>query len=490
MTDGIVITPGGARPKSRVHLIEPGYILDGSGDRLRKIDSSGRVVTEFGRIAPRPRNEPLMPRNVAFPAGKIAALGSGWITFAFWNNDSGTPISSFTTTWIVPPPPSTQSAQLIYLFNGIQSETMILQPVLQWGNNGDFGGNSWVVASWFADGQGGEAFHSQPVGVSPGDVLTGVMTLTSESNFSGTILFSYNCEFRGVKNSGGIVSNVQQLFQCVETLEAYNITRCSDYPNTIDTAMTAISIRTGTSTPIVSWTPTNLVTDCGQNTGVVSNSATSGEVDLFYGTGAVPAGQTVLLYDHNAGQADVVGFDALGKLDLDTTNSGWRTSWDIIVVADLVGNGRQQILLYDRNAGQADVVGFDDTGQTNLDTTNSGWRTSWDIIVVGDFVGNGRQQILLYDRNAGQADVVGFDDTGQTNLDTTNSGWLTSWDMIVVGDFVGNGRQQILLYDRNAGQADVVGFNDTGQTNLDLTNSGWRTSWNIIVAGDFVRNGQ
>src|SRR5205823_216391 len=47
-----------------------------------------------------------------------------------------------------------------------------------------------------------------------------------------------------------------------------------------------------------------------------------------------------------------------------------------------------------------------------LDTTNSGWRTSWDPIVAGDFVGNGRQQVLLYDRAAGQADVVGFIGTG------------------------------------------------------------------------------
>ena len=104
----------------------------------------------------------------------------------------------------------------------------------------------------------------------------------------------------------------------------------------------------------------------------------------------------------------------------------------------------------------------------NLDPTDPNWRKSWDIIVVGDFIGNGKDQVLLYDRSAGQADVVGFDVHGNPNLDTTNSGWRTSWNLITAGNFVGNGRSQIVLYDRNAGHADVVGFNNAGlEVNLD-----------------------
>ena len=84
-------------------------------------------------------------------------------------------------------------------------------------------------------------------------------------------------------------------------------------------------------------------------------------------------------------------------------------------------------VLYDQSAGSADVFGFDATGNMNLDTTISGWRTSWYAIVPGHFIGNGRSQLLLYDRSAGNADVVGFDDTGNVNLDTINSGWRTTW---------------------------------------------------------------
>jgi hypothetical protein len=173
----------------------------------------------------------------------------------------------------------------------------------------------------------------------------------------------------------------------------------------------------------------------------------------------IPAGKASVVVIANGIASNPVSVTVSSvRENLDTTNSGWRSSWDVIVAGDFIGNGRQQILLYDRAAGQADVVGFDSNGRTNLDTTNSGWRTSWDAIVAGALIGNNRQQILLYDRAVGQADLVGFDSNGNTNLDMTNSGWRNSWIVIVAGAFIGNGRQQILLYDRGAGQADVVGF--------------------------------
>src|SRR6266545_2828016 len=65
--DDTVVTPGGVRHKSLVHLIEPGHILDGAGNRLRKLHRSGRVVADFGPIIHRPVEGPLMPANVALP---------------------------------------------------------------------------------------------------------------------------------------------------------------------------------------------------------------------------------------------------------------------------------------------------------------------------------------------------------------------------------------------------------------------------------------
>jgi len=278
MPEDQVITPGGYRAKSMVYEIETGHSLRMAAGRLQKIDPQGRLAADLGAITPRPGLRPLMPGNSFVPETVKPALGTGWITYADWSNNSGHPISSFRTTWVVPPAPATNSGQLIYLFNGIQNSTMIYQPVLQWGNNGAFGGNYWVVASWYADGQGGQAAHTTPVNVHIGQVLVGLMTLTSQSS-SG---FTYNCQFQGIAGTSLPIQNVQQLTWCAETLEAYNLQHCSDYPDCQFTAMLDIAIVCGSTTPSIAWSPQAPVTDCGQHCNVISNSATSGQVDLCY----------------------------------------------------------------------------------------------------------------------------------------------------------------------------------------------------------------
>lgn len=279
MSEDLVVTPGGARARSLVHLVESGTILDGSAGRYRKLHSSGRVLADLGPITYRTVGRPLMPRHVVQPRGVAPAFGSGWITYASWTNATGTSISQFSTQWVVPQAPATQSGQLIYIFNGIQNSTMIYQPVLQWGDNNAFGGNYWCVASWYADGQGGQAFHSTPVNVNPGDTLVGIMMQTAQ----GPSGFSYNCQFQGIANSGLPIQNVEELTYCVETLECYSITQCSDYPNADKTAMSAINIETGATHPTLGWTVTNAVTDCGQHTQLFDlDCASNGEVDLWY----------------------------------------------------------------------------------------------------------------------------------------------------------------------------------------------------------------
>jgi len=292
MAEQFIITPGGHRAASLVHLVEPGNVLDGTGGRIRKLDRTGKVLADHGQIPIRPGSRPLMPLNVtsvppvaAKSAGavrasgtKVPGLGTGWITYAFWNNGTGNPITSFKTGWRVPPNPRTSDGELIYLFNGIQNSTMIYQPVLQFGSNGSFGGNYWCVASWYADGQNGQAFHSQPTQVDIDQLLIGLMTLTG--NAGGQ--FSYNCLFQGIANSALPIQNVQELTWCAQTLEAYSIQQASDYPAAGKCAMTDIEIVTGSVHPALIWTPESPVSDTGQHTIVVSNASPGGEVDLYF----------------------------------------------------------------------------------------------------------------------------------------------------------------------------------------------------------------
>jgi len=266
MASNLVLTPGGYRHAALVHRVEPYHAVNISEGkvRLKNLKTHALVDVPEHRIQP----------------GEVPGFGSGWIAYAYWLNTTGKPVTGFQTTWNVPPAPATDNGQTIFLFNGIDPTDptkAILQPVLQWGPSHAGGGSYWSVASWYVLGNG-QAFYTPPVPVNEGDVLVGLMTLTAQ----GGGLFSYQSEFQGIAGTQLPVQNVAELTWCNETLEAYNITACSDYPATDVTPMQSISLSTGNSTPDVHWTPQDPVTDCGQHALVPINSGAGGEVDLYY----------------------------------------------------------------------------------------------------------------------------------------------------------------------------------------------------------------
>ncbi len=266
MTTDIVLTPGGFRPRSLVHSVKEGEALLVVNDLVKKLDLSSNSMIDIS--------------EVSVAEEEVSAFRSGWITNAYWNNGTGNPITRFTTTWTVPDDPTDQEGQTIFLFNGVQNYGKnygILQPVLQWGPSAAEGGPYWAVASWYVTSSG-QAFHTDLIQVYPGDRLVGVMTLVGRSGS----LFSYNCEFEGISGTSLPVQDIAELLWCNETLEAYNITQCSNYPASNMTAMTSIGIQTGDVRPHLIWTPINNMQECGQHTDVVSNSPDNGEVHIYY----------------------------------------------------------------------------------------------------------------------------------------------------------------------------------------------------------------
>ena len=266
MSQNLVLTPGGYRHPSLVHRVDPGFAVHVAEGKNQLRNLATRTLVEV--VAPK------------FLPGQVPGFGSGWIADAFWQNETGNPVTSFKTTWKVPPAPKTSSGQTIFLFNGIDPadpSQAILQPVLQWGTSHAGGGPFWSVASWFVSGNG-QAFFTPLIPVNVGDTLVGKMTLTGQGNG----LFTYQSEFEGMVGTQLPVQNVAELVWCNETLEAYNITACSDYPDATLTAMQSIELQTGTVTPPVHWTVQDLVTDCGQHATVPVDSGSNGEVDLFY----------------------------------------------------------------------------------------------------------------------------------------------------------------------------------------------------------------
>ena len=191
MPDELVLTPGGYRLKSRVHYIEPEHKIGAHAGRLSKLHPQRGIVADLGPVVRRDSAEPLLPANIVrrphidAVAAVAPELGSGWITYASWTRPAGQHVTLFRTTWVVPPPPATQSGQTVFLFNGIQNSSMIYQPVLQWGSSAAGGGNYWAVACWYADGQTGHSFYSTLVRVNPGQVLVGAMAMTGQQTVLG-----------------------------------------------------------------------------------------------------------------------------------------------------------------------------------------------------------------------------------------------------------------------------------------------------------------
>jgi hypothetical protein len=280
--DLLVMAPGGRRTRSRLHLSDAGVVVDFKRTR-RWSDTSAAIKHDlrWRRAQGRPK-----------PPGPAA----NWITAAWWENTTGTPINSFVTTWQVPPMPASRASQLIYIFNGIEPAdySTILQPVLQWGDSGldedgvNRTGPFWTVASWIVPDPDGNVYHTPHIPVNPGDPLIGLITLTGQDGSA----FNYSCEFHNVPGTSLPVANVPELTWGVITLEAYennsaavaayDLLSASEYPATGSTPFTGITIQTGQANPSPGWRPDNIVTQFGENTVIVTDSASNGRVDIYY----------------------------------------------------------------------------------------------------------------------------------------------------------------------------------------------------------------
>jgi hypothetical protein len=115
-------------------------------------------------VAPPPPG-PLPP-----PPGKNPPpppTGNGWIEAVQKDLSlpSGDNIDWMYGTWTVPENPTTGGA-VIYLWNGVEPNpygNLVIQPVLQWGYNGAYGGEYWVIASWIWQSDGTMTYSTPEV---------------------------------------------------------------------------------------------------------------------------------------------------------------------------------------------------------------------------------------------------------------------------------------------------------------------------------------
>jgi hypothetical protein len=227
-----VQVPGQLIRPDCVHELPKGAHVEIVGDKITgDVTMGGRVIAHYD-ACPEPGISTRGIKNLA--SAMAPTTGNGWVEDV--QNDmplgSGDDIDWLSGTWTVPPAPAA-SGGLIYLFNGISptAENWILQPVLQYGSNGYFGGNYWVIACWMV-GPNNYAFYSPAEQVNPGDTIYGATYVTSES--SGKL----NWEVWAQDDTTGAYSwitawssGLQWTWGYSAVLEAYSISSCSQFPD-------------------------------------------------------------------------------------------------------------------------------------------------------------------------------------------------------------------------------------------------------------------
>ena len=261
-------TPGGLTFKSCVHEVPDDAVVsiadrtvvsDGVTTKIPACPYSAvvpyPVTATSGAVSDAPSTSALATSPVPLP--------SGWWLSSWWSTTSQ--ITSLSADWTVPANP-TSNGGTIFLFPSVESTggTWIVQPVLQWGSSAAGGGNSWNLASWYV-GQG-TSLHTALLSTSAGHVLHGNMSRSGGSSSSWTIKAT-DTTTGYYRTLGASTSATSWPLAQGGVLEVYNVSYCSQLPNTTAVHFTNVNVAT---TPSAS----------PSFTGVVGSSSCSGSVHV------------------------------------------------------------------------------------------------------------------------------------------------------------------------------------------------------------------
>jgi hypothetical protein len=224
--NGYVVTPFGYFHPSCVRGVASGDTVLADG-RLQHAD--GTVETEaatcgYPHYTARGEN--------AASSSNPPAIRHSWIE----SGNSVNTTSSFgglTATWIVPPAPTKDEGQTVYLFPGMEDYAdveSIIQPVLGW--NSDYS-NAWGIASWNCCIQG-VTWESSPVPVSSGDTIFGEVKITCKKGTKSCSSWNITTKDKTTQQITILAGTPSegQTFTWAQAgaLEVYGIVHCNDYP--------------------------------------------------------------------------------------------------------------------------------------------------------------------------------------------------------------------------------------------------------------------
>jgi hypothetical protein len=195
-------------------------------------------------------------------AVKDPTIGHAWVEYAS-TTTANSSYGELVAYWTVPPAPSTNDGQTVYLFPGMEDFkdiVTIIQPVLGW--NSDYA-SAWGIASWNCCASG-TVFEGTPAPVNSGDNILGYMFDTCAA---GTL----SCPTWDIVTWDLTSGNFSELLNTSSqgqtfnwafagALEVYNIVQCGDYPSNGSISFYNLGLYSNKFTKFAnpSWPITNL----------------------------------------------------------------------------------------------------------------------------------------------------------------------------------------------------------------------------------------
>ncbi len=222
----VVATPIGVLPARCVMEVGATDVVDFDGKLVRHASGTTSQLPACDSVRPLAiGGAPSAQTDVTPPAT------NGWVENA--NILFGFDIRKLSVpSFSVPIPPARNVGQLIYLFPAMEPSNggAILQPVLQWGSNGAFGGAFWSLASWTI--VNGVAAHSVPLLPAVHDSLQGVIHGESCSTGCDWWVDSQD-RTRGTITTARVAASRNFRWIFGGALEVYGATTCDTYPGDV-----------------------------------------------------------------------------------------------------------------------------------------------------------------------------------------------------------------------------------------------------------------
>jgi elongation factor P hydroxylase len=195
-------------------------------------------------------------------------------------------------------------------------------------------------------------------------------------------------------------------------------------------------------------------------------------------------GHVDIVFHHQAYGRVAVWYleDGVYQSDEAVTEVNAAPPWKIVGVEDMNGDGHMDLVLHNQSSGRS-VVWFLENGvyQNYAAVHDINLATSWKIVGVADMDGDGHADLVYHNSSTGRA-VVWFLENGvYKNYAAVHDVNLpTSWKIVGVKDVDNNGSPDLIFHNSSSGRAVVWFLEDGAYQNYEaIYGVNLATSWGV-----------